>query len=90
MAVNGRGLLTTPRWYLLVAVVVSMMLLAAAGIVYTNWAIGRQDKAERENDRRWCEMLVTLDDAYGSSPPQSELGRRLAADIHKLRIDLGC
>lgn len=90
MASSESGRLSMPRWYLLVAIVGSVMLLAAAGIAYTNWSIGRQNATERENDRRWCEMLVTLDDAYSSTPPQSELGRRLAADIHKLRVDLGC
>ena len=90
MAANGHGLLTTPRWYLLVAVVVSMMMLAAAGIVYTNWAIARGAAAERESDRRWCQLLTTLDDAYQAAPPQTETGRRLAADVHKLRAELGC
>lgn len=87
---NDLGRLAMPRWYLLVVTFAATLLLAVLGVLYTNWSISRQDKAERENDRRWCEMLVTLDDAYGSTPPQSELGRRLAADIHKLRIDLGC
>lgn len=90
MAANGRGPLTTPRWYLLVAVVVSMMLLAAAGIAYTNWSIKRQSAAERESDRRWCQLLTTLDDAYQAAPPQTDTGRRLATDVHNLRAELGC
>lgn len=93
--------LSPPRWRVLVAVVLSTMGLGGAGIVYTNWAVGEQRKAERraeaellraerEADRRWCELLITLDDAYGATPPQSSTGQRLAADVHNLRVDLGC
>lgn len=86
---NGRAL-SLPRWYLLVALAGSMLLLSLAGVWYTNWSIGQQDKAERANDQRWCQLLTTLDDAYQAAPPQTETGRRLAADIHRLRADLGC
>jgi hypothetical protein len=85
---NGR--LSAARWYLLVAVVVSTLSTAAGGVAYTSWSIGQQDRTERENDRRWCQLLTTLDDAYRAAPPQSETGRRLAADIHQLRAELGC
>lgn len=82
--------LSTPRWYLLLAIVVSMLALAVAGVIYTNYSIKRQNATERENDRRWCALLSTLDGAYSSAPPQTETGRRVAAAIHDLRIELGC
>jgi hypothetical protein len=85
---NGR--LSMPRWYLLVAIVGSMLLLSLAGVVYTNWSIHQQDRAERANDQRWCKLLTTLDEAYQATPPQTPTGQRLAADIHKLRQELGC
>jgi len=85
---NGR--LSKPRWYLLVAVVVSTLSTAAGGVAYTSWSIGQQDRTERENDRRWCQLLATLDDAYRATPPQTPTGQRLAADIHELRSQLGC
>jgi hypothetical protein len=91
VATTGRGpALTMPWWYALLAVLVSLLLLGGGGWWYTTYAIGRQDATERENDRRWCELLGTLDEAYQGTPPQSELGRRLAADIHALRTELGC
>lgn len=86
---NGRAL-SLPRWYLLVAIVGSMLALSLAGVRYTNWSIARQDKSERANDQRWCRLLTTLDEAYQAAPPQSETGRRLATDIHQLRQELGC
>lgn len=79
-----------PRWYLLVAIVGSLLALAGGGYAYTNYALGQQERAERESDRRWCRLLTTLDEAYQGTPPQSELGRRLADDIHSLRAELGC
>lgn len=89
MAINGRAL-STPRWYVLLAIVGSTLLLGLAGFWYTNWSISQQDKSERANDQRWCKLLTTLDDAYRSAPPQTDTGRRLATDIHRLRQDLGC
>lgn len=89
------------RWRVFLAVVVSTLAVGVAGVAYTNWAVGEQRKAERaaaaelraaerEADRRWCRLLTTLDDAYQAAPPQSDTGRRLAADVHALRADLGC
>ncbi len=86
--VNGR--LSKPRWYLLVAIVLSSLSTAGGGVAYTSWSIGQQDQTERENDRRWCQLLTTLDEAYRATPPQSPTGQRVAADIHSLRRELGC
>lgn len=85
---NGR--LSMPRWYLLLVMVGSMLMLSGAGVLYTNWSISQQDKAERANDQRWCKLLTTLDEAYQATPPQTPTGQRLAADIHNLRAELGC
>ncbi len=81
---------TMPRWYAIAAVVVSLLLLGGLGFWYTNYSLAEADKTERENDRRWCQLLVTLDDAYSTVPPTSELGRRVADAIHALRTDLEC
>lgn len=86
---NGTRL-SRPRWYLLVAIVVSTLSTAGGGVAYTSWSIGNQDRTERENDRRWCQLLTTLDEAYLAAPPQTDTGKRLAADIHELRGELGC
>jgi hypothetical protein len=72
-----------PVWYSLLAMLVSMVVLTTAGIVYTN-------RATRESERKWCEFITVLDDAWSSTPPQSTLGRAVAASLHKLRTDFGC
>ena len=89
MIVHGREL-SVPAWWTLAISVLLLIILGIGGVLYTNYAIKKQNVAERESDRRWCQLLGTLDDAYRAAPPQSETGRRLAADIHNLRQELGC
>lgn len=79
-----------PRWYALAVTVASVLVVGATAIGWTNYSLGRTSATERENDRRWCALLNTLDQAYSSSPPTSEVGRRVAAAIHTLRSDLEC
>lgn len=43
-----------------------------------------------ESQRKWCALLVPLDDGYKVTPPPTESGRRFARIIHGLRVDFGC
>jgi hypothetical protein len=72
-----------PLWYVLAAVMVSMLLTSAAGLIYTN-------HVQRQSEQRWCGLVTTLDDAYRATPPQTPTGRDVAARIAALRTDLGC
>lgn len=86
-----RPKLSRPRWMVLATVVLSMLAVGMAGVVYTGHVDSRRAAAERESDRRWCDLLVTLDDAYRSgTPPTTEIGKRVAVAIHDLRAQLGC
>lgn len=83
--------LSRPRWIVLATIVLSMLAVALAGVVYIGHVDSQREAAERESDRRWCDLLVTLDDAYTSgTPPATEVGKRVAAAIHTLRVQLGC
>jgi hypothetical protein len=82
--------LSKPRWMVLASVFFSTALLTVAGVLYTGHVDGKREQAEREADRRWCELLGTLDDAYGSTPPSTDLGRRVAEAVHALRVGLDC
>ena len=84
------GPLSRPRWVVLVTVVLSMMGLAVTGVSYTSYVDSERESAERDADRRWCQLLVTLDEAYSTVPPASEIGHRVAGAIHTLRIELDC
>lgn len=82
--------ITKGRWYPVVVLFIVVITATALNFAYTNQVNNRTIKEGRENDQKWCEMLVTLDDAYSSTPPGSALGRKLAEDIHRLRVDLEC
>ena len=69
-----------PAWYALLAVLVSMLAVSAAGIWYTH-------HAQRQSDRRWCELLTVLS---GGPSPETERGRAVADAMARLRADFGC
>jgi hypothetical protein len=89
---------TTPAVRFGYAVVVAFfacLCIALAGVLYTNHVQKQADRrstAERaESDRRWCALLVELDDAYRQPPgPTTETGRKVAVEIHQLREAFGC
>jgi hypothetical protein len=69
---------------MLVAVLLSSLVTAAA-------ALGFTAHQRAESDRRWCALLGELDAAYSAPPgPSTELGRRVAEEIHRLRVGFGC
>lgn len=86
--------LSMPLWYTIAAIVGSVLLLAVAGVAYTNYALRQSAASEREadrrNDARWCALLVPLDNAYTATPPQTQTGKDVAAAIHRLRQQHGC
>lgn len=69
--------------YALAVVFVSVIVVAAMSIWYAN-------HVAEESNRNWCDLVTTLDAAYQANPPQSPIGRQLAADMHNLRVRLGC
>jgi hypothetical protein len=82
-------------WYAIAVSFVACLAIALAGVGYTNYVQGqarRHTEAERaESDRRWCALLTELDNAYATSPgPSTEVGKKVAAEIHGLRVSFGC
>ena len=82
-------------WYAIAVSFVACLAIALAGVFYTDHVQQQADKrstAERvDSDRRWCALLVDLDNAYRTSPgPTTEIGRKVAAEIHRLRVGFGC
>jgi hypothetical protein len=90
--------MTSPAVRLSYAIVVAFfacVCIALAGVVYTNYVQSQarhRTEAERaESDRRWCALLTELDNAYATSPgPTTEVGKKVAAEIHQLRVGFGC
>jgi hypothetical protein len=81
--------------YALLVSFLACVVIALASVAYANHV---QRQAERraelvriESDRRWCSLLGELDSAYSVPPgPSTELGRRVAQEIHRLRVEFGC
>jgi hypothetical protein len=68
-----------PLWYALLAVLVSVLLLAGGGIVYTERVARRQ-----------CTVLRAEVAAYREVPPTTETGEVLARAKEQLLRDLRC
>jgi Flp pilus assembly pilin Flp len=69
--------------YALILTLIAVLAVGAMSIVYAN-------HVATASNRNWCSLVVTLDDAYRQQPPQSDLGRKIAADMHQLRARLHC
>lgn len=67
----------------LLAVLASALIVSVSNVIYTG-------QSAADNNRQWCELLITLDRAYSSTPPQTKLGREVAASISNLRTSFGC
>ncbi|GGV34289.1 hypothetical protein GCM10010182_67750 [Actinomadura cremea] len=70
-------------WWSLFMVLVAALLVAGASVMYTQ-------HAQREADRRWCELLTTLDAPSPSPPPATERGQEIQRQLRQLQYDLGC
>jgi hypothetical protein len=70
-------------WHMMVVSFVCAFLAAAAAMLYAN-------RVAAESERKWCGVVVTLDDAYRVTPPQTPTGRQIAADVRRLRGEFGC
>lgn len=90
-------------WYPIVIMGVVMALVTFGNVLYTIHVDHKREqseararaevvRAERELDRRWCQLLIPLDDSYQTNPnvQASELGRRVAAAVHDIRAETGC
>jgi hypothetical protein len=67
-----------------------LVLAVGLSIGYTLQVDRQSDRDNEQNDRKWCALLVTMDDAYRSAPPTTPTGMRLADAIRQLRTGLGC
>lgn len=69
--------------YLALLALVVSILVGINSIIYAN-------NVGRATDRKWCEVIGTLDQAYTQHPPQTDAGKQFAVEIHALHARLGC
>jgi hypothetical protein len=67
-------------------IVVTLLCALAAGVN----SIWYANRVAQESNRNWCSLVNTLDDTYRQQPPTTPTGRQVAAEIHALRVRLGC
>lgn len=72
---------TRPQWYNFIAILVSGFLIIAVSAWWTAHGI-------EQSDRKFCSIIVTFDDAYREVPPPTDTGKRLAAEVRKLRDEI--
>lgn len=73
----------TRRPLAIVSVLVAMFVAVGLSVGYTAYS-------RKQDDRQWCALVSTLDDTYRQQPPTTDLGRQIAAEMHRLRQRFGC
>lgn len=87
---------TTRKWvlYSVLTAALSSIAMGIVAIEYANYVNARSQEAAAlaldESQRKWCEIVRTLDDAYKATPPQTPAGKHLAEEFARLRIDFHC
>lgn len=67
-----------------ITVLVSLGILISTLFLYVNWT-------QRQDDLRWCKLMVGLDNRYQALPSDADsAAREFASNIHDLRVKLHC
>lgn len=75
-----------PLLWMLLIVTASILAVTISGIIYTNYVA-------RQNNRQWCAVLKSIDDAYepvANNPNASPAGKHIADEFHRLRVEFSC
>lgn len=89
--------MTTPTiriWYAIMVAFIACVLVAVAGVSYTNH-VQRQserhwEEQRRLSDDRWCRYFNRLIEIQRRYPPQTESGKEFAAELVRQRNEFGC
>ena len=74
-----------PGWYW-------WAVMAVTAVAGPSIAIGISRHNQRQSEQAWCEVITVLDEAYRNpaSPPATEIGRRVAAGVARVRAAYHC
>jgi hypothetical protein len=70
-------------WYSIAVACVSSIAMGVIAIQYA-------DHVDKKSNRQWCQVVITLDDAYTANPPQTPAGQALASEMKRMRHDFDC
>ncbi|MEU7771216.1 hypothetical protein AB0C44_07810 [Micromonospora taraxaci] len=82
--------MTWRGWHVLLVVLLTAVVTFTLALVSASRSAALSERARDESERRWCGVVVALDDAYRESQPQTPAGRRIADSIAQLRTEFGC
>lgn len=76
--------LPLPLWWYIVVVSVVVFVLSIAGVLYTRHVDSQRERAEREADRRWCELFDFIrHQTVSSNNPQAARYMELIEDLYQ-------
>lgn len=67
----------------LLIVYIAIFVMFAGNVLYATYSV-------RENGRKFCAIITTVNDAYATEEPKTELGIKLKNDYRQLERDLDC
>lgn len=76
--------------YAAIAVYGTLIAFVIIGYLYIGHVQQQADKRNDERVREICGLIRVLDDAYLHTPPQTQVGKNVAAEMHAYRLKLGC
>lgn len=76
--------------YAAILAIIMSLAICVNSIVYANSVGEKSDRRADQQVAKFCDVLRTLDMAYNSVPPSTATGRKIADEMHNLRVDLGC
>lgn len=75
--------MTFRAWQTLMVGFVCAILAAGSSMAYTN-------RAAKQSNQQWCDVIITLDDAYRAVPNKTPTIQRLAQQFAQLRTRFAC
>lgn len=72
-----------PGWYSLAATLGTSLVTAILMLFLTLHFV-------QQSERKWCDLITMLDDAYHQTPPTTETGKNVARQMSGLRQSLHC
>ena len=89
--------ITFKAWYSLAILFATCIILLVVNLGVSKYVADQSYKRSQagidraiQNQKNFCALMVTLDQAYSSEPPPTATGKLIASEIHALVSNLGC
>lgn len=83
-----------PIWYSIATSFLAVLVVTVGGVLYTKKVQDENDvryhRLVQQSEQKWCSIITTLDDSYKTTPPSTPVGRKVAAEMSRLRREFHC